>query len=215
MARRLPPERPLRRHPSYVQPVLKLVVFCEGRNTEPNYLRSFAFEHGNKVVELILVPAAGVPMTLVRAAVDENSRLQALAKKSPDSYDARFQVWALFDFDEHPKVREALQVARQNKVAVAMSNPCFELWAVLHLQDQDAEIHRHAIQKLLRKLMPKYDYRGKVIDYETIAPYYDDACRRARLICKRRIEENNPQGNPSTNVHELMAVIVENGVRRG
>ena len=40
----------------------------------------------------------------------------------------------------------------EQNVGVARSNPCFELWLILHQQDYDKPEDRHAMQKATRKV---------------------------------------------------------------
>jgi hypothetical protein len=56
-----PKGKSLERQIEFREPKLKLVVVCEGKNTEPDYLEKFKQEHGNQLVSLVLVKGAGVP----------------------------------------------------------------------------------------------------------------------------------------------------------
>ena len=40
----------------------------------------------------------------------------------------------------------AFDLARRHQISVAVSNPCIELWFVLHFEDHRAWIDRHAVQ---------------------------------------------------------------------
>jgi RloB-like protein len=211
MARRsrVPPNR-IRRAKARVEPKLALVVFCEGKRTEPMYLRAFASDHGNMLVNLEL-RFPGAPMTLVSDAI---AHKKAYARRRKDSFEARDQVWCVFDRDEHPDVLQALQRARDSGIPVAYSNPCFELWPLLHFQDHDRPTDRHSMQRLLAHVMPKYDYRGsKQCDYDLMRSGYAEADKRAERMELRRVEERNQYGNPYTSIFRLTRLIVQNGRR--
>jgi hypothetical protein len=51
------------------------------------------------------------------------------------------RLWALIDTDHwiepnhKPQLLEALKRAKENRITVAMSNPCFDLWLLLHHMD--------------------------------------------------------------------------------
>ena len=62
------------------------------------------------------------------------------------------RIWCVFDFDEHPNLSQAITEAAQSGIDVAVSNPCFELWLVLHLQDQTAYTTRRAVQRRSARL---------------------------------------------------------------
>jgi hypothetical protein len=54
------------------------------------------------------------------------------------------EVWCVFDVDEHPKLAEARDQANANGIQLAVSNPCFELWLLLHFQEHRAHAGGHA-----------------------------------------------------------------------
>ena len=98
---------------------------------------------------------------------------------------------------------------RGNGIRLAISNPCFELWGILHYQDQNAPLERQECQRQLGNLCPDYNAgAGKVFDNpEAIGRLYSAAVERAALSVKRRQEEGDPGGNPSTTVHLLTELI--------
>ncbi len=202
-----------RRHP-HRDPKLKLVVVCEGRKTEPTYLNKFVREHGNNLVKLDIIPGIGTPVTVVNRAVELRKKLERDIRDAKDSFEKYVQVWGVFDFDQHPDIPRAKSTARDNNVKLGISNPCFELWAVLHFREQDAPIECHALQADLMQLMPGYN-RGssKTFDYELMAPTYETAKERAQWNGRRREEERNAGGNPSTDVYKLLELIIVNGKR--
>lgn len=210
--RNIPPSRSLIRKAPGVSPKVKIYVVCEGRNTEPDYFGRCVEFYGASLVEMEVVSGAGVPMTLVGKAVDLRSRLLAESRRSKDSFSACFRVWAVFDRDEHPAVAEALELAERNKIDVAFSDPCFELWPILHLQDYGAQDGRHELQKRLSGIMEKYDHEGgAIVDFEMIKGEFYKAYDRAELLLKQRVGENCPRGRPSTSVGHLVLKIIQNG----
>jgi hypothetical protein len=44
----------------------------------------------------------------------------------------------MFDRDEHPNFARAIDLADRHGIKLAMSNPCLELWFILHFEDQTA-----------------------------------------------------------------------------
>jgi hypothetical protein len=153
------------------------------------------------------MPEHGVPVTLVEEAIKGK---QSNRRARRNSFERDDEFWVVFDHDEHPNVRESLARARDHNIGVAYSNPCFELWAVLHLQDYDAPADRHEMQSLLKKLMPHYE-ECKCFDYNGMRLAYEDAVRRAARMDLRRQEEGAPLGNPFTGVYRLTILIRDNG----
>jgi hypothetical protein len=147
-----------RRRPTR-SPKPSIIVVCEGGKTEVEYLNEFTADHGNHLVDLQTIGGVGVPETIVDRAIDEHRRLSRYARrKGADSYDGAFSVWAMFDVDAHPKVIEARTRALSNSIRVAFSNPCIELWALLHFSDSDGPLSRSEAQDRLRRFMPDYHH---------------------------------------------------------
>lgn len=193
-------------------PKVELVIVCEGANTEPAYFRECAKHYGAGTIRLKLITAAGVPLTLVKAAIHEKKTLTEQRNKSKDSFDSCFRVWAVFDRDVHPHIPEAMELAKRYRIDVAFSNPCFELWPILHLEDFGSQFGRHALQSHLKSLMPSYNHQnGALIDFELISSNFSDAYIRSRKHNADREKEGSRFGNPSTTVGVLVRKIIENG----
>ena len=180
-------------------PAILFVVVTEGAVTEPAYLRTFSKVFGKKSVRLEVVPGAGDPRSIVEQAME---KLESL---SIYSLGGRDKVWALFDRDEHERFDEARNLAAGNRIPVAISNPCFELWGIFHYIDFHAPIGRHDCQKKLEVLCENYDRNtNKSFANESlIVAYYEDAVKRAKISLCRREEEGDSEGSPSTNVYQL------------
>lgn len=210
--RKLPKTPSLARRKPQRDPKLKLVVVCEGEKTEPIYLNDFTKDHNNPLVEIQVIPKGGAPVTLVKKAIQFKKKLDRQARRSKNSFEQRFQVWGLFDVDEHPNIPKAKDMAHSNGVKLGISNPCFELWGLLHLRDYDAPIHRHDLQRLLEQLMPGYDHKlSATFNYELIRDHYEIAKKRAKQGSQRREQEDDAGGNPSTDVYMLLDLIIDNG----
>ena len=195
----------LRRKPAVLAPAARVVIVTEGAVTEPKYLRSFNSVHTENSIKLVIRPVGGDPRRVVDRAVQEKRALRG------DSLAIQDTVWAVFDRDIHPRFDEAVDMARANGVRLAVSNPCFEIWGVFHYRDFDAPVNRHECQSELANLCKSYSTGGSKVfdDSEAIGQGYSDAVARARNSCKRRREEGDPEGNPSTRVHLLTEHILK------
>lgn len=208
---RTPAAPSLKRRSPSISPALEIVIACEGRVTEKEYLNKCKSEYGAGTVKLRWLPISGVPMTVVAAAIEERNLRIERARRQKDSFDV-FRVWAVFDRDEHPAVGEALELAKAHGVDVAFSNPCFELWPILHMRDYGALSGRHEVQRLLHELMPKYHHdNSPIVDFDCIKGDVDVACQRASLLIGEREKEGDPDGCPVTTVGVLIQKIIENG----
>ena len=115
------------------------------------------------------------------------------------------EIWCVFDRDEHPDVSSAIEEARQSGVETAMSNPCIELWLVLHVQEHTKSVHRHVIQKECQRLGLT---DGKAIAGQSehrLRDGYALAKQRARKLDEMHERNRSPRGsNPSSAVWRLI-----------
>lgn len=191
-----------------LQPRGRLLIVCEGKITEPRYFEDLRHENRNRLVSVKIEPNCGVPKSVVGYARTLKRQAEQQARRMSDSYLKYDQVWCVFDIDTHPNVTEAKQQAHDNGILVAVSNPCFELWILLHFQDQSAPEHHHAIQNALRNYLPDYE---KEVPYDRVRELVEDALRRARDLDQWQENRENSGGNPSTGVYHLVERIREFG----
>jgi hypothetical protein len=175
-------------------------VLCEGEVTEPGYFKALRTELRNPLVDIEVEGRGEGPKTLVERAAVRKKASDRHARKERDAYLAYDEIWCVFDVDEHAKLPDALQQARDNGIGLAMSNPCFELWALLHFQDQTAYLERQAARARLKSHLPGYD---KALPFSRLQAGYSEALRRAELLDRRCEERGYPGDNPSSGVYRL------------
>jgi len=141
-----------------------------------------------------------VPKSLV------NHARELVRRQRKGERDDRFdEIWCVFDRDEHPGVSSAIQEARDLGVGVAFSNPCFELWLVLHVEDRSAYVSRREIQRRCRELgliegkwIPEDALRKLRSDFQT-------AKGRAQRLDQMHERDGSPElSNPSATVWRLV-----------
>ena len=211
--RKFPASPKLNRAIEKIEVRVEIVIACEGLVTEPDYLRKCITYYGAGMVRLRVMEERGVPITLVRLAIAEREKLLVKYRKYRDlsSIHSCFKVWVIFDKDEH-EVNEALALAAKHKIEVAFSNPCFELWPVLHLCQYGSQDGRHALQRLLSDCMPSYDHESDPrVDFDAIKDNFDIAYKRAVTLNRAREAEGCVGGCPSTTVGDLVLKIRQNG----
>ena len=207
-----PKTRDLRRQRHCREPKRRFVVFCEGANTEPGYLsalkRCFAFA----LIEIETIGGVGVPYTVAERATQRARELGLTRRRrrTLSSFEEGDQVWAVFDRDEHPRFTEAVRLCESGGVSVGRSNPCFELWLILHDQEFDKPDGRHAVQAHLQRIRPEYDRnRRKTAQCGDLMARIEAAESRAEVQLERREDEANSFGRPSTTVGRLTRAIRE------
>ena len=185
------------------EPKRRFILFCEGQNTEPTYFDAIKRARSGTLIAVEIVPAAGVPMTIAKTAI-----AAAKPRRRKESFEEGDQVWAVFDRDAHPRFEEAVRLCEQHGVEVARSDPCFELWLILHERDYDRPCNRREAQRELGCLRTEYDRsRGKMPDCADTVRRVEEAESRAEAQLRRREAEGAPCGNPSTTVFRLTRAI--------
>lgn len=191
--------RPARRAP-WLDPKPRLLVVCEGEVTEPEYLRGFTAACRNPRVHLVVDREHGVPWSLVRVAKERKRAAEEEAVRTGDENRRYDEVWCVFDIDSHPNITDAVQMARDNGILLAISNPCFELWLVLHFRESPGARHRHDVQRMLRDYLPGYD---KGVDFADLQAGYEAAVERAAHLDRDADDMAEAGRNPTTGVYRL------------
>ncbi len=199
MGRRNRKRRPARRDP-YKESKPIILIVTEGEVTEPEYLNGFVRATKNPRVHIEVRGGVGVPKTIVEFAKDRKIEAEEQARGARDENLRYDEVWCVFDFDEHPNIPDAKQMARDNGIDLAISNPCFELWLWLHFADQPGMQHRHDLQSMMKQHIPNYD---KHLDYSDYAAGYDEAYGRASRLDEDAKLDTDEGRNPTTGVWRL------------
>jgi hypothetical protein len=156
------------------------------------------------MVTIQVAPEHGVPWTRVRVAKRYKREAEKHAARAGDENLAFDSVWCVFDIDDHPRVADAKQMARDNGIDMAISNPCVELWLLLHFRDNPGMQDRATMREILTKHVPEYD---KHVDYATYLAGYAQAVKRAEQLDKLAENTSKPGHNPTTGVYRLTELI--------
>jgi len=159
-----------------------------GGPTEDGYLRGFARSVGNRSVELALKvgPAGAVQMI---------EHAWRLIDHQNDDFD---EIWCVADVDDYDIVAAAKR-ASELGVQLVVSNPCFELWLLLHFESCAAHLNRcKDAERLLKRHLPAY--RKAALRFRDFEAGLVQACDRARRL--EKAEASYP--NPSTGMWQLV-----------
>ena len=200
----------LRREIATRTPKRTFMVFCEGEKTEPDYLTALknepdVYDVASVSIQVAEDPRGAVPYTLVSAAAEFNSR-------SSEEAGEVDEVWCLFDVEcpgSHPNLQEAVDLANQNGIRLAISNPCFELWLALHFEDhRDCLTTDEAVE-----LRSSHDGSSdKSVDGPAYMPRRNKAYPRAKFLEGMHRREDNafPNDNPSSGMFRFLEAVQGN-----
>jgi hypothetical protein len=193
--------RPKKRTVTNVASKHALLVFTEGDVTEETYLLHWWRKY-RAGVSVEIDDFHGTPLALVERAVAAKKKGEREDKRGRGA--AHNEVWCVFDEDEHPHLDQALQLARDNGIHIALSCPCLELWFQLHFEDQTAYIERHDAQRAVKdKLFPGKSPPKPAL--ETMDESYEVARGRAQALDEKHRGDGTPApGNPSSGVWKIV-----------
>lgn len=180
----------------------RILIVTEGERTEVNYFTEIKQHFRLPSASVRVCPAKGTcPLQIVTFAAE-------LCKRAPHWES----VYCVFDRDQHAHYNEALRrVAEldlrhvndeQQLIAFKAipSNPCFELWLLLHFEQSEAHVQvKEVVQRFLRHVG---GYRkGRKGMFDATRRSLDTARANARRLRERA--EHRGQ-NPSTDVDILV-----------
>ncbi len=204
------------RRESNKDPKVRFTLFCEGKNTEPKYFSAIKKVYRDTLVSIESHGGVGGPITIAQKALQfaKSEGLARGSRRKKNLFEKQDQVWAVFDRDEHERYKEAVNLCKINDIGVARSNPCFEVWLILHEQAYDRPNNSHQVQKELQRLRPEYKRSGaKVLNFKEMVGRVHLAEERAQVLLRRREDEGDPHGCPSMTVGDLTKAIKAAHVR--
>ncbi len=175
----------LRRRPPQRDPKPVWLLLCEGEVTEPDYLQGFS-----RMLSLSVEPKVKGCGRGLGSLIE-----QARREKKSDKFD---QIWCVADVDHlsESQVKEKLQIAEGEDIRIALSNPCFELWVLLHFESCNSHVTKAEISRRLKRHLPTY---VKSLPFDQLESGYKKAVARASKLV--------PPRNPSTSVWRLTELL--------
>jgi hypothetical protein len=106
----------------------------------------------------------------------------------------------------HPNLFQAVDLARAHGIRLAVSNPCFELWLILHHQDYSRFADTADVERASRLID---GWLGKRIDVDFYLPRRKNAARRAAALAARHARNGTsfPRDNPSSSMVNPLAEV--------
>jgi hypothetical protein len=146
----------------------RLLIVCEGKKTEPQYLKEICEEMRLSTAHVHVQHSefGTSPLQVVEHAEHLFLNGNPYKQIRPRAFD---QIYAVFDRDQHDSYHQALDRAnhlhhrlkndehRLVSFQAIASVPCFEVWLLLHFEDLHAALHRDEVYRRLKKHLPGYE----------------------------------------------------------
>ena len=196
----------LKRLPGQREPRSHILITCEGAETEPNYFQALRQELRLTSVEVEIQGKshASAPIRVVGFAIRKKADRVRDAKRSDflTEYD---EVWCVIDVENpanNTPFKEAIQNAIRENLQLAVSNPAFEFWYLLHYEETSRAFRDgQELKQALTVYEPNYQERTDM--FTELYHKTDLAIERAKRILANQVDKE-PYPNPSTYVFKLV-----------
>lgn len=182
-------------------PVVYLI--CEGSETEIRYFKKFRSRECN--IDIVPIPSQ------YKSADKLVQKARATIGYSPYYPDEGDIIWCVFDRDDNTNamLSKAKQMAIKEGYQIAFSNPSFEVWFLLHFNNQTTLVENcETAIKLLKKKGRLEQYEKNKEVYEQLKPLQEAAIDRAKkrvaALQAEHTEILSRESNPVTTVAELV-----------
>ena len=201
-------KRPIDRSLVHVRDTSLIVIASEDRYAVKQY---FSLFHSVRVQVRVLETEDGA------------SSPQAVLERLSD-YIEEYDIgdddafWLVTDTDHWiqpnhvANLKEVVQQCKQKQIGVALSNPCFDWWLLLHFDDAEATnlIDCSSVGGMIRSVVGSYDKkRVDLLPFTTKNVLEATARSRANFVKSQVIPEN-----PQTAIHLIIDQLIKRDVLR-
>ena len=168
-----------------------VLVICEGE-TEAGYLDLVRRWYKSPVRIVSHIEGTRINQSLV----DKHARELKISAMD------KVETFLMYDMDV-PAINDKLMVCNAE---LLLSNPCFELWLLLHAKDQKSALSSSSVLKELRKSAPVWHNYNKALYTDTQKAYLkshlSEAISRAKTL--------KDFHNPSSRIYKLLEILETN-----
>lgn len=205
-------------------------IVCEGKNSEPCYFNFLKkqLHVKDRSLQITITERAGQTLGVVESAInkrneiEKNKQRKQISRLKTTKTQRPIHFWAVFDYDGVNNFDEAIRLAKDSEIKAGYSNPCFELWYLLHFRDSGKSLTQKEADKELKSVLKNKGFSIEdlkdIKSKETAQKIAEmilnmdkeeqEAIKRAERLAIRWQNENPPlpyhQQNPSTRVHILV-----------
>ena len=178
-------------------------LICEGSETEIRYFKQFR----SRGCHIDIIPLS----SQYKSANTLVEKARATMGNHPYYPDEGDKIWCVFDRDDNTNemLDKARKLAAKEGYEITFSNPSFELWFLLHFQNQTAPLENcDAVIRLLKQKGRLEQYEKNLDVYAQLKPLQTSALEYARHRLNRlsadHIQILSRQSNLVTTVGELV-----------
>lgn len=196
--------------PRKIKPVI--LIITEGSQTEPRYFEHYRNRQINIDIHVVGSSSSAAKtdyISLIRKATEYQKKNQL----SVSNGDA---IWIVADGDvnyhnpdpvnsKDRMLSDVRKIANANNIRIVISNPCFELWFLLHFQYTTKFFQDYsAVRTALVSYLPNYDKSRDV--YAQLSEYTAVAIRNAKRIEQSHIQNGSNIPFELKSIHLLMYI---------
>ena len=193
-----------------------IIIATEGEHTEKQYFQALADEYRNSKIHVEILAT-----TDTKSA--PNHVIERLNKfKQQYSLEANDELWLVIDVDKW-EVRLLSEIAKTciaNQYLLAVSNPCFELWLLLHIAKWD-EYSAEQVQALFenskdgnrtvleKELMQRVgEHKKSNLKSELYIPHVELAIEQAKVL------DTNPNDRWTQSIGTRVYIIAQSIINK-
>ena len=192
----------------------KILIACEGKYTEPLYLKAIKQDLRLSTVKITILPHDGTdPLSVVNKVLDKRQEV-----KREGTWEKEDLAWAVFDGDEHIQKdpnnwHQAIQKAKKENIRLAITNPSIEFWYLIHFQERSSNISQDKAKNHLKQHIPNYDKSGCYYP-EPLKKFNQEAIARAKKLDDLAKQNKLPEhSNPCcSGISQLVEMLLKLGI---
>ncbi len=185
-----------------------ILVAFEGKNkTENNYFSNYRLRDKDYIIKL--VPGNETdPINLVNKTIIKVKELGLNLEENDRAY-------CIFDTDlderKNMQIIKARKLAKKYHIIMITSNPCIELWFLLHFEYTTAWLSNNDVINKLKKYYPKYEKNINI--FPEIKDKVFEAIKNAKKLESFQLDNNKIIGmvdaNPSTEMYKIVEELIK------
>lgn len=190
----------------------RVLIVSGGKVTEVEYLNYVKSALRASGIDIRVDGDGRSPLHLAKKAEKLKAADLKEARNSGDSSNVFDSVWVVSDVDNFgADLVSAIAACKTSGIETAISNPCFELWLLLHQKNQSANITTRAIQSKAEIVGVTVADRSKSISLSKLSGKFEVASLAATRLRKMHADDRkrHPHDNPSTTVDLLVKYLID------